>query len=144
MSVSDDNFTDAGTQQDAYTLYRANRVNQTRRPNWFAFPFENSTADYGSGWQPCQYCIDLFGFVHLRGLMAGPGVGNPIGQLPAGFWPAASEMFTVAATYGGGFVIGLRLDISSTGVVEWGITQGVNWDGGFLSLSGVTYMAAAA
>jgi hypothetical protein len=95
--------------------------------------FQNAWANYGAGYQTCQYGKDQFGVVHLRGLatagVVGPGVH--MFTLPTGFIPAAAEIFIVASNGATGI-----LQIDTLGNADLAIGSNV-----YCSLSGITFSA---
>lgn len=108
---------------------------------WTAFPFAVSMSNYGAGFQACEYARDDYGVVHLRGLLKMTGIPvNPqtVGTLPVGYRPTASELFSQMGSYTGGN-IALRVDVNVGGGVVVNSASGVAWDGGDISLSGITF-----
>jgi hypothetical protein len=79
---------------------------------WTAVTFQNSWANYGSGWQTAQY-RKIGDIVYLRGLIAGGASATTAFTLPVGFRPPSSLLFAVdkeTLTHG-------RLDVLSSGNV---------------------------
>lgn len=95
---------------------------------WQAVVFQNSWANYGSGFHEAGYYKDFFGRVHLRGLVAS-GVSSVIFTLPPGYRPAFSYIFTApsAGAYG-------EVRINSAGEVSMAFG-----DPSWISLSGISF-----
>lgn len=92
----------------------------------------NFAAEYNS----VGYWRDGFGVVHLRGLWQAPNVALPITifTLPAGYRPAARELFVAHATTAMG-----RVDVQAAGGVLF--MQGGVAAGNYVSLDGMTFRA---
>lgn len=113
---------------------------------WIGISYAALYSDYGGGFTGGQY-RKRGGRVDMRGLVkyATPGsypVSGPLGNLPAGYRPAGNEIFDVVAssTTNGAF----RLDINASGDIgAWVPLAGTgNWDGGYVSLAGLSFDAA--
>lgn len=110
---------------------------------WTPVVFVAGWSDYGGGYQTCQWAIDPFGFVHLRGLahfyLAGTyGPSGAFIQLPIQAAPVQNEIFLIegSSTYDHHF----RLTVDSAGVLTWAIIDNTgNFDGAYMSIAGVTY-----
>jgi hypothetical protein len=101
--------------------------------SWSGVGYQNSWANYGSGWPNAEYYIDPFDIVHLQGLVKNPTAGGTtIFTLPSGYRPATSIMFTVATNSGFG-----RIDIDTSGNVKH-----INGGYAYVSLNGITFRAA--
>lgn len=130
--------------------------NEFYNPNaWTAVTFQNSWADYGGGFQTCQY-RKLGDMVQLRGLMRLGTAGTTAFTLPAGYRPSATLIVTGGAGSRTAFNTGAasagtahthpitqteaaaRIDISSTGTVNVNSTAGNAW----ISLSGIAFSAS--
>lgn len=61
---------------------------------WTPFPFTNGWVNYASGFRVCEY-RRVNGRTRLRGLAATGTMNATMGVLPAGFRPAAAEIFEV-------------------------------------------------
>lgn len=97
--------------------------------------FYNSWTNYGGGWDSASYLKDVFGYVHLRGLIANGTIGDVDAFiLPAGYRPAYRVLFTVDAATGS-HVIG-RVDVTSSGQVR--VVAGGS---GYTSLNSVVFLA---
>jgi len=101
---------------------------------WANFPFTTggtTWANYGAGFQNCQYMKDSLGFIVLRGLcVRTAGTGLIIGNLPAGFRPPAQLLF--ASESNSAYC---RIDVNTLGDVT--ITGGV--PGAWVSLSNIRF-----
>lgn len=110
--------------------------------SWSPFPFAASCANFGGGFQACQYVVDPHGFVHLRGALVfsgTPASPQTLGTLPVNARPLLQEGgFAQIGTYSGG-PIAFLVDILSTGLVKVSSASGVTWTGAFLSLSGISF-----
>jgi hypothetical protein len=104
---------------------------------WITPNFQNGWSNYGAGYNAAGYYKDPAGIVHLRGLLKNPSptINTQIFTLSPGYYPAAVELFGVAA-YTNAMVYG-RVDIDSAGQIIY--RQG---GGTFLSLDGITFRAA--
>ncbi len=88
--------------------------------NWQPLPLQAEWKDYDANWEAAAYMRDALGFVHLRGLVAGPGVGTwPTGELkghiatlPDGFRPRRPVLFPADFTNAHG-----RIDVMGDGRV---------------------------
>jgi len=89
--------------------------------NWTALPFAAGWADYGGGFQPCQY-MKRNGFLYIRGLVKRTGANvaalTPICTLPAGFRPQASLAYAVSASPTGVGEAGHAVFVDSAGNVS--------------------------
>lgn len=95
--------------------------------------FANSWANLGGSFQTAAYYKDRAGLVRLVGVITAGTIPATAFTLPAGFRPAAIELFigvSGAATS--------RIDVQNDGQVI--IRNGTN---GFVSLSGICFRAAA-
>jgi hypothetical protein len=99
--------------------------------------------NYDAGFNTVAFYKDATGIVHLRGLVkngcpfgvALPGGIDPIFTLPAGYRPAAQELFVTERSDGSG-----RLDVEADGdIVPIG---GILPSGGWISLGGLSFRAA--
>lgn len=111
-------------------------------PTWTALPYASGYSDF-AGFQAGQYSKDTQGFVHLRGLFkftptGSYSAGGTVATLPAGFRPAATEVFPAMGSISSGAYQIYRVAIDSTGVITWAIAQS-NWTGDFFSLAGITF-----
>lgn len=104
-------------------------------------PFSsNLWSQYGGGWNLVSFFRDQEGFVHLRGLLVGPGanISTNCFYLPPGYRPQRDELHS-AISYGGGYVLS-RIDIYSyrdpsvPGLVSPSL-YGTDW----ISLDGITF-----
>ena len=106
-------------------------------PTWYEVTsFSNSWVNYGT-WAGAAYCKDVFGFVHLRGLIKSGTVGTPGSEseaftLPFGYRPATMLLF---GTISNG-AIG-RVDILTDGKVA-PLTPSNNT---YVALDGITFYA---
>lgn len=92
--------------------------------------FQNSWVNFGSGWKVATYWKDVFGFVHLAGLIKSGTVGSAAFTLPPGFRPDSAEMFAVSSNN----VFG-QVEIQADGTV----TPMSPSNNTFVSLSGITF-----
>lgn len=97
---------------------------------------DGNWVDYGSGFTGVGYWRDAIGLIHLRGLAKTTvvrAVGATIFTLPAGFRPAAQELFPVnigtTGTHG-------RVDVAAGGQVYIQTALAAN---DFVSLSGIVF-----
>lgn len=113
---------------------------------WIAFPFASGFSNYAGGYQACEYMLDPFGWVHLRGLFKFTPTGSYStwipGTLPVGYRPAGSEIFSTTHSSGVNFTE--RVDVETTGIVRGSTTASGNWDGAYGSLAGIHFRVAAA
>lgn len=96
---------------------------------WQAPSLQNSWTNYGSPHASAGYCIDLMGFVHLRGVVKSGTIGAAIFTLPNGYWPSGQLLLPVISNGAIG-----RVDINSSGVVT--ATAGSNT---YVSLDGIVF-----
>lgn len=97
-----------------------------------------NVADFGSGWDGPRYAR-VNGMVTLRGAAGFTGSvasGGTLLTLPPGYRPGISMAFAQASS--GGVV---RVDVAPSGVVSCNGTAFTT--GGFLSLSGIEFLAEA-
>ena len=78
---------------------------------WINVTFQNSWANYGAGYQTCQYAIES-GVVHVKCAAAGGTIGSAMFTLPDGFRPAAKMRFPTVEEGSASYV-----EIDSAGVV---------------------------
>lgn len=92
----------------------------------------------GGGYEGPAYYKDTSGVVHVSGLVKSGSVvaPSPIFTLPAGYRPSATLMFT--APMNGTMV---RIDVLNTGVVQFNGFLGTTAVTGYLSLSGISFLA---
>lgn len=100
---------------------------------WQTPSFVNSWVNFGGGYNDAGYFKDPFGIVHLRGLIKLGTVGQNAFVLPAGYRPAARELFNVQSNGALG-----RVDVLADGSVF--ISSGNN---AWVSLDGLTFKANA-
>lgn len=94
--------------------------------------FTNSWVNYSAGFADASYYKDQFGIVHLCGLIKSGVMGSAAFTLPAGYFPAARELFGTMSDSSIG-----RLDVLANGECI-PITGTNNW----FSLSGISFRAA--
>jgi hypothetical protein len=103
-------------------------------------------ANYGAPFPVCEFAMDPWGMVHVRGLCSYTPGGGPyaawnIAQLPAWAFPKWQEIFTCIGSYSGG-QIAFRVDVLQNGVIQGSAANGVNYAApGYQSLSGIRYQA---
>ncbi|AJH02450.1 hypothetical protein P4493_10940 [Bacillus thuringiensis] len=103
------------------------------RPFTQVTAFTNGWQDYGS-FGPVAYTKDAAGFVVLQGLLRGnSGTSGSAFQLPAGFRPSTTRIFSAVNGVNGHS----RIDINADGTV---VMQGGAPD--FCSLNGIRFLAA--
>ncbi len=104
---------------------------------WTAITLVNSWVNFGSGYNTAAFFKDPVGVVHLRGLIRSgtTTAGTLLFTLPAGYRPAAIELFNVQTLVSSTYTIG-RVDINTSG-------QAIFQTGGntYLSLDGLTFRA---
>jgi hypothetical protein len=89
-------------------------TNYVLRTPWVALPFNGNWANFGSGFQVCQYRKEG-DRVWLRGqAVAGSSPPTQIATLPAGFRPVATILTMVGESSGAHHQ---RLDISTSGAM---------------------------
>jgi hypothetical protein len=104
--------------------------------NWQPLPFAPEWKNFAPQWQDAEFTKDAFGFVHLRGLVSGPGGAKPqIALLPVGFRPAKLEMFAVIFA---GPEAAARIDVYPTGEI---ILPNAMLPGSYVQLSSITFFA---
>jgi len=94
---------------------QVDRLERTGLPDveaWTAPSFANSWVDFGGGYESAGYCLDLMGFVHLRGLVKTGTVGATVFTLPAGYRPEGRAVFAVASNGAFG-----QCDVTAAGAV---------------------------
>lgn len=91
----------------------------------------NGWVNFGGAYQAAGYWKDSDGVVHLTGVVKSGSAGTTIFVLPAGYRPAASELFTYVA--GGALGYG---EVQATGNVVF--SAGATSD---VSISGVSFLA---
>lgn len=101
---------------------------------------------WSAAYQPA-YMRDPMGFVHLRGLIKGNGVNLPVEPaslftLPEGYRPEIAEVFFSVFSYLGASYSPNLVRITSAGV-GLRATYATPSSGGYLSLDGITFRAAA-
>lgn len=64
--------------------------------------FENSWANYGSGYSTAGFMKDPHGMVKLRGVVQSGSSGTVVFTLPAGYRPGATCIFAAVNVNGGG------------------------------------------
>lgn len=107
--------------------------------------FENGWQNYhlGSGFQVARFFKDGFGVVHLEGLVnrgvSAMTANTVIFTLPSGCRPDGTLLFAANAAGGSGMTH-TRVDVFSSGTVRM---QTGPTTSGYLSLSGITFRAAA-
>ena len=106
----------------------------TSQEAWIAPTLLNSWVNYGGGYANAGYWKDSHGVVHLRGLVKSGGTASTIFTLPAGYRPAANELFLVASGTTPTFA---QIAIDTAGGVVF-----LNGSNGYVSLSGITFRAA--
>jgi hypothetical protein len=117
--------TAAKVRAAAYATFRA----LERGAPWTALALAVGWSAYN---QP-EWRIDPFGYVELRGAVAG-GSGT-IATLPAGSWPTRSDQFLVGASGGAGTA---QLSISTGGVLTLS-TLGTGASAAYITLAGVRW-----
>lgn len=93
---------------------------------------------WGAGSNEPGYWKDSFGVVHLRGLIRSGTIGQAAFILPAGYRPAAREVFPAISTATGSSALVLsRCDVTLIGEV-------IPLSGGnaYFSLDGITFRAS--
>ena len=95
---------------------------------------------FGSGYAAPAYRRDAFGVVHLRGAFAcaipSDPTQNELFFLPAGFRPAAKEVFPIASSDGSGNYIGpAAIEVDPDGTVNLAGAYNSN----FVSLAGIEF-----
>lgn len=101
-----------------------------------ASPFSNSWVNYGGSWRVFGYWKDVFGWVHLRGLVKSGSVAT-IYTLPVGYRPSAGETF-LSQSGASGYVA--RIDVLSTGAINL-VGYGASGSNVSVSLSGISFYA---
>lgn len=92
--------------------------------------FANSWVNFDSGWQVAGFSRDVFGWVHIRGLIKTGTVGSVAFTLPPGYRPALSEPFVVISNGAVG-----RVDVQADGQI---IPQSPS-NNTYVSLSGISF-----
>jgi hypothetical protein len=106
---------------DATTVLSGKTPVTSDRATWTALPYSANWGNYGGAFQVGEYCIDQLGFVHIRGLIEKSttySAGETIATLPAGYRPAASEIFTCMAQDGTMGTMLVRIDVLSSGLIQ--------------------------
>jgi hypothetical protein len=75
-------------------------------------PFLNGWSNYGLGFAPARFYVDVSGVVHLEGVVQGGTASSNVFRLPTGFRPRLNHAWAVAAT--GGVE---NIDVYSNGLV---------------------------
>lgn len=119
----------------------AAKINAT--PTFTNLVFENSWADYSTGYPAAGWAKDAFGFVHLRGAVANPtSAVTTITTLPTGARPSGFMFVEVTSTNGsGGFVTNCSVELFADGTVEAYDDPSNPCNQGFISLEGITFLA---
>lgn len=97
--------------------------------------FQNAWGN-APGQQPAGFWKDPHGHVHVRGSITGGAAGSVAFTLPAGFRPAAQEVFSVTANTG---VIAFAA-ISAAGTVLFNAAAAA---GQYVALGAITFLAEA-
>lgn len=92
--------------------------------------FQNGWSDFGAPYFGAAYCIDLQGFVHLRGLIKGGTLGLTAFTLPSGFRPVSSALCSAT----GGTITPATVQIDASGAVT---PNGTN--NAFITLNGIVF-----
>ncbi len=87
--------TDPNIRAAAYGMAAA--INHTEPWQALALDASFGVTNYGGGNRLAQFYLEFGRTVHLRGLIAGAGLGVPIAQLPAGYRPDLYENAPVMA-----------------------------------------------
>lgn len=74
--------------------------------------FTGSWVNYGAGYNTAAYCVDLFGWVHLKGLIKSGSIGSSAFTLPSGYRSVERCLFGVASNGAFG-----EVDVTSAGLV---------------------------
>ena len=93
--------------------------------------FENGWINYGGGFNTCAFRKDSQGFVHLKGMTKSGTDDSVIFTLPAGYRPAATELFASRSNLNAGY-----LQVSTAGAVQ-GAFGTVVW----ITLDGIVFKA---
>jgi len=121
-----DNTSDAGkpvsTAQAAAIALKANKAQAA----FVAPTFSSGWSNLGGGYEVAGYMIDEFGFVFLKGVVAGPGTGSPIFTLPSGFRPGNIKIYAVIS---GGTLGDVRIDTAGVVTFNSGNASYVSLDG---------------
>ncbi len=108
---------------------------------WQTPTFQNSWADYGSGYSALGYFKDSQGIVHIRGVVAGGSCGYAVFTLPAGYRPGYRTIRTGRA-HNGSISFSTRTDVLTNGqVVAGGYVGGPVCGTVFYSLDGISFRA---
>lgn len=89
----------------------------------------------GDVWAFAGYWKDIFGVVHLQGLIKNGTSPATVFTLPVGFRPKDSQIFTGIATAGTA-----RIDVTAAGLVQVAAYQATG-SNGYVSLAGITFRA---
>lgn len=108
---------------------------------WITPTLVNGWTDYGAGWAPAGYYVDLAGYVWLRGLIKN-AAGFPqqlAFTLPPELWPlTVTSNYPVATANAVGSAIGGEVSISSA---DGGVRFTLGISGTWSSLSGISFKA---
>lgn len=135
LSVAPSTPGQANAQQFAELRREIAQIQRTGLPAVEPFTAPTLTGgwlDFGSGANPAGYCIDLMGFVHLRGKIKSGAISSACFTLPEGYRPAYLETFAVASNGAYG-----QVTVSAAGVVTPTVGS-TTW----LSLDGITFRKA--
>lgn len=99
---------------------------------WIAPTLLNSWANLGSGFETAGYLKDPFGFVHLKGVIAGGATGTVAFTLPAGYRPGATTLHASGTATG----ITANVQVATSGTVSVAFSGSSNY-----GLSGITFLA---
>lgn len=102
-------------------------------PAWTAFTYQNSWANFGSGFSTGGYYLSPDGRVYLRGVVTGGAASTVITTLPAGFRPQYRSVRCCMSSYGAN-----RVDIQTDGTVLF--LPSTSWSStSWLSLDGISF-----
>ena len=98
-----------------------------------ALALVNGWVDFGGGYAPGAYLRDSNGWVHLRGMIANGAVtaGTVLATLPAGYRPAAVELFNGIAS---GVVCIIQVDAFGNVGIPAAVASNL-----YISLSGISF-----
>jgi hypothetical protein len=104
----------------------ANPLTWTNLDAWVAPTLLNSWVNYNSGFTTAGYWKDIHGVVHIKGLVASGTIGSPIFQLPAGFRPIQTHIFSAVSL---GAFAEVRIDTSGNVTCISGNSSWLSLDG---------------
>lgn len=101
--------------------------------------FQNSWANYGTPYLNACFYKDNSQVVHLAGMIKSGVVGDTAFTLPSGYLPGGQLSYSTIA--GNGIS---RIDVLTSGNVQIiNVGQGATGSNGYVSLSGITFLAMA-